>query len=74
MFSQEIEGVDLLENLARLGKRRVTNEKQTAGSPEVKGEAEFVREGGVGLHRSGRGGVNHLPSMQKHNRLKGLFY
>jgi hypothetical protein len=69
-----MEGVDLLKNLSRLGKGRVTNEKQTAGSPEVKGEAEFVREDGVGLHRSGRGGANHLPSIQKHNRPKGVFY
>lgn len=50
-----MERVDLLENLVKLGKGRVTNEKQTAGSPEVKGEAEFVWEAGVSLQGQGWG-------------------
>lgn len=36
----------MLENLFKFGKGRVTNEKQTIRSAEVKGEVEFVWEGG----------------------------
>lgn len=52
-----------------LGKGRVTNEKQTSGSPGVKGDVEFVWEGGVGLQGSGVGQILY-PASQEHNRLK----
>lgn len=58
-----------MKKSCKLGKGRVTNEKQTSGSPGVKGDVEFVWEGGVGLQGSGVGQILY-PASQEHNRLK----
>lgn len=65
LFLQWVEEIDLLENPVKFGKGRVTNEKQTAGSPEVKGEVEFVWEGGVSFkgHGWGKSHTQHLKNI-----------